>query len=92
MSDKKTVYYPASEEFFGDPSSRAKNNSSTIEDYKKVARLISVYTGVPADKILYFLKSFGISKVLNEPSIIGLTADQELKFKELKVLLEKGDE
>ena len=56
-------------------------------------KTISDFTGIEFLKIAYFIQHFGLKRILDNPSLMGLTSDQETLLTNLRtVLLFGGDE
>lgn len=82
--DEKIIYYPISEEKINNPEFQIENRPQIPE---RTVDIICEYTGISRDKLLFFIERLGLSKVLDEPALIGLDPENEQKFKELKILL-----
>lgn len=77
--------YPVSNERLGDPS--LKLDGDIQQNISQIAYILSSYTGIEYSKLYYFIENFGLNKILNEPSIIGVSAEQETTISELKELI-----
>ncbi|HBP65240.1 MAG TPA: hypothetical protein DD730_13460 [Desulfosporosinus sp.] len=56
-------------------------------------KTISDFTGINLAKLVYFGQRFGVKTILDRPSLMGLTQDQETRLEDLrKVIFFGGDE
>ena len=86
MEKNNTVYYTIDEEIIGDPS--LKINNTKIEDLQnRAVDILFNITGIDKTKLSYFINQFGISAILERPSIIGVTLEQKDKLSIINQLL-----
>jgi len=78
---KDVVYYKKTEEVIGRPSMYVD------EKHQRVADILSTYTGIDADKLIFFISSFGLKKIFADPDIMGLTSEQLKKVNDLKYIV-----
>lgn len=78
--------YEIQEEMLGKPTLKVdeSNNNSNVS---KFSDIISEYTGIDRNKLIFFIEQFGVDTIISNPSIVGVTKDQEQRLLELKVLL-----
>lgn len=58
--------------------------------YDKAALIISDYAGIEKEKIRNFIVTMGLNAILENPSLICITEEQQERMRELKVLMEGG--
>jgi len=59
----------------------------------EICKTISDFTGLELSKIIYFVQNFGLRRILEQPSLMGITQEQETILNNLRtVLLFGGDE
>ena len=51
------------------------------------ASIIAKITEIPLSKVKYFIEEFGIEIIFDNPSIMGITKEQEVEVSELKELI-----
>lgn len=64
-------------------------------DHDKAAEIISDFTGIDSNKLKNFIDKFGLKAILDEPSIICSSQEQENNLallKDLLIILEKESE
>lgn len=55
--------------------------------------IIANFTGIELSKIVYFVQNLGLKTILDNPSLMGLTQDQETLLNNLrKLILFGGDD
>ena len=58
-----------------------------------VCKTISNFTGIELSKIVYFVQNFGLRTILENPTLMGITHDQETQLLDLRnVILFGGDD
>ena len=58
-----------------------------------VCKTISDFTGIELSKIVYFVQNFGLRTILENPTLMGITEDQETLLNNLRnVILFGGDD
>ena len=79
--------YSTTPEILGSPS-------LTLDGFdENVCKTISDFTGIELSKILYFVQNFGLKTILENPTLMGITHDQETRLKDLRnVILFGGDD
>lgn len=56
-------------------------------------KTMSDFTGIGLAKIVYFGQHFGLKTILDRPSLMGLTQDQETRLEDLRnIILFGGDD
>lgn len=84
--------YPKPKETHNHPSFMVDGDYLTekyevSDDASKAARIISEFTGIVFDKLLFFIKNIGIAAIFKDPSLIGVTEEQEKLLLELKEVI-----
>ena len=80
--------YSTKPEIIGSPSLKLDGM-----DNADVCKTISDFTGIELSKIVYFVQNFGLKTILDNPSLLGITQDQETLLKNLRnVILFGGDD
>lgn len=69
-----------------------KLDGEEYKDYHRVSSILSQLTNIKLSKISFFIKEFGLSKILDEPSLMGITTEQEILIKDLRDLLLFGED
>ena len=79
--------YSTTTEILGSPS-------LTLDGIDKdVCKTISDFTGIELSKIAYFVQNFGLRTIMENPTLMGLTQDQETLLLNLRnVILFGGDD
>ena len=78
--------YSTTTEILGSPSLQLDGMD------KNVCKTISDFTGIELSKIVYFVQNFGLKTILDHPSLMGITQDQETLLQNLRnVILFGGD-
>jgi hypothetical protein len=82
--------YPIVDEIIGTPS--LKLDGIPENQINQVSYIISNITYIKLSKVEYFIVNFGLETILNNPSIMGITPDQEDIIKNLNDLILFGGE
>lgn len=82
----KSIKYKETKEIIGDATLKL-DGDSYIYDIEKLSKYISGYTGISENKLKFFIKSLGIKRFFDNPSLIGISKDEEILLMELKELL-----
>lgn len=79
--------YKIEDERLGSPTLKldGEQHNSNMD---RAASIITKFTGINNDKIKYFLESFGLKAILNNPSIMCTNQDEIKMLNELKEILE----
>ena len=84
--------YSTPTEIIGSPSLKldGMDNENLSSD---VCKTISDFTGIGLSKIIYFVQNFGLITILDNPSLMGITQDQETRLLDLKsIIIFGGDD
>jgi len=79
--------YSTTAEILGSPS-------LTLDGFdNEICETISDFTGIGLSKIAYFVQTFGLRTILDNPALMGITQDQEALCHNLRnVILFGGDD
>jgi len=84
--------YSTTAEIFGSPSLKLDGMDSE-NLYSDVCKTISDFTCIELSKIVYFVQNFGLKTILDNPTLMGITQDQETILLNLKtIILFGGDD
>ena len=84
--------YSTKPEIIGSPSLKL-DGMDNENLYFNACKTISDFTGIELSKIVYFVQNFGLKTILDNPSLLGITQDQETLLKNLRnVILFGGDD
>ncbi len=61
---------------------------SEVSMSDQAASIISEYTGIERQKVLFFIEQVGLNTILETPSIICVNPNQEERLKEMKIILD----
>ena len=79
--------YSTTAEILGSPSLTLDGTDNDV------CITISNFTGIELSKIAYFVQNFGLRTILDNPTLMGLTQDQETLLLNLRnVILFGGDD
>jgi hypothetical protein len=79
--------YSTTEENLGNPSLKLDDMDNNV------CKTIANFTGLELSKIVYFVQNFGLKTILENPSLMGITQDQETLLHNLRnVILFGGDD
>jgi len=83
--------YSTPKEILGSPSLKldGMNNENSYSD---VCKTISEFTCIELSKIAYFVQNFGLKTIFDNPSLMGITPDQETRLLDLKSIILFGDD
>jgi len=54
---------------------------------KESCKTMANFTGIDLSKLVYFIRNFGLRRVLEQPSLMGITKEQETLLKNIRILL-----
>lgn len=85
------MQYPISSENLGYPTLKVDGdfNESFNPD---ICKTISEFTHIELSKVIYFVHNFGLKKFFSNPSLMGISGEQELLLKDLEKLILFGAE
>lgn len=86
MAKNNNFIYPTTDEVIGNPSLKLDGDSNKINNIR-TSELLSEYTKINKDKILYFLDQMSLDQIFENSSLIGITPEQEILLNEFKELL-----
>jgi hypothetical protein len=60
--------------------------------YQDVCKTISEFTCIELSKVVYFVRKFGLNTFFSNPSLMGISKEQEIRLNALENLLQFGAE
>ncbi len=86
MGKDKVVHYGIAEEIIGEPT--LKVDDRELDPIEIAIDVLYSYANIEKEKLSYFIKNFGLTRILNDPEIMGLTIEQVNAVNEIKYMLE----